>query len=139
MLQFSWMRTTVIVLVTLTGVLLGIPNFLPAEAIPGFLPHQRMVLGLDLQGGSHLLLQVNREDIVAQLNGALPFMLNALNNPSFQEKVAKAAQTFLSDPKSITITASPAAPVPFQQIMGSAMTAPQSLPDTLALDVTANN
>ncbi len=91
---------------------------------------------LDMQAK---MMGASREDIVAQLNGALPFMLNALNNPSFQEKVAKAAQTFLSDPKSITITASPAAPVPFQQIMGSAMTAPQSLPDTLALDVTANN
>lgn len=91
---------------------------------------------LDMQAK---MMGASREDIVAQLNGALPFMLNALNNPAFQEKVAKAAQTFLSDPKSITITASPAQPVPFQQIMGSAMTAPQSLPDTLAIDVTANN
>ena len=41
--------------------------------------------------------------------------------------------------KSITITASPAQPVGFQEIMGSAMTAPQTLPDTLAIDVTANN
>ena len=91
---------------------------------------------LDMQAK---MMGASREDIVAQLNGALPFMLNALNNPAFQEKVAKAAQTFLSDPKSITITANPAQPVPFQQIMGSAMTAPQSLPDTLAIDVTANN
>lgn len=91
---------------------------------------------LDMQAK---MMGASREDIVAQLNGALPFMLNALNNPAFQEKVAKAAQAFLSDPKSITITASPAQPVPFQQIMGSAMTAPQSLPDSLAIDVTANN
>jgi hypothetical protein len=85
------------------------------------------------------MMGASRDDIVAQLNGALPFMLNAINNPPFQEKVATAAQAFLSDPKSITITANPAQPVPFQEIMGSAMSAPQTLPDALAIDVTANN
>ena len=91
---------------------------------------------LDMQAKT---MGASRDDIVAQLNGALPFMLNAINNPPFQEKVAKAAQAFLSNPKSLTITASPPQPVPFQQIMGSAMSAPQTLPDTLAIDVTANN
>src|SRR5690606_32302462 len=44
-----------------------IPSFLPEnvrEAWPGFLPRQTVVLGLDLQGGSHLLLQVNQDGIV---------------------------------------------------------------------------
>ncbi|MCB1501621.1 MAG: hypothetical protein KDK07_17845 [Bauldia sp.] len=91
---------------------------------------------LDMQAK---MMGASREDVVAQLNGALPFMLNAINNPAFQEKVAKAGQAFLADPKSLTITASPAQPVGFQEIMGSAMTAPQTLPDTLAIDVTANN
>lgn len=91
---------------------------------------------LDMQAK---MMGASRDDIVAQLNGALPFMLNAINNPPFQEKVATAAQAFLSDPKSITITANPAQPVPFQEIMGSAMSAPQTLPDALAIDVTANN
>ncbi len=91
---------------------------------------------LDMQAK---MMGASREDIVAQLNGALPFMLNAINNPPFQEKVAKAAQAFLTDPKSLTITASPAQPVAFQEIMGSAMSAPQTLPDSLAIDVTANN
>ncbi len=91
---------------------------------------------LDMQAK---MMGASREDIVAQLNGALPFMLNAINNPAFQEKVAKAGQAFLTDPKSLTITANPAQPVAFQEIMGSAMSAPQTLPDTLAIDVTANN
>jgi len=91
---------------------------------------------LDMQAK---MMGASRDDIVAQLNGALPFMLNAINNPAFQEKVAKAGQAFLTDPKSLTITANPAQPVPFQDIMGSAMSAPQTLPDTLAIDVTANN
>lgn len=91
---------------------------------------------LDMQAK---MMGASREDIVAQLNGALPFMLNAINNPAFQEKVAKAGQAFLTDPRSLTITANPAQPVAFQDIMGSAMSAPQTLPDTLAIDVTANN
>jgi hypothetical protein len=91
---------------------------------------------LDMQAK---MMGASREDIVAQLNGALPFMLNAINNPAFQEKVAKAGQAFLTDPKSLTITANPAQPIAFQDIMGSAMSAPQTLPDTLAIDITANN
>jgi hypothetical protein len=91
---------------------------------------------LDMQAK---MMGASREDIVAQLNGALPFMLNAINNPPFQEKVARAAQAFLTNPQSLTITANPAQPVPFQEIMGSAMAAPQTLPDALAIDVTANN
>ena len=91
---------------------------------------------LDMQAK---MMGASREDIVAQLNGALPFMLNAINNPAFQEKVAKAGQAFLADPKSVTITANPAQPIAFQEIMGSAMSAPQTLPDMLAIDITANN
>ena len=35
---------------------------------------------LDMQAK---MMGASREDIVAQLNGALPFMLNAINNPAF--------------------------------------------------------
>jgi hypothetical protein len=91
---------------------------------------------LDMQAK---MMGASREDIVAQLNGALPFMLNAINNPAFQEKVAKAGQAFLSDPKSLTITLNPAQPVPFKDITDNAMSAPQTLPDMLGIDVTANN
>ncbi|HET7716023.1 MAG TPA: hypothetical protein VFK86_10390 [Bauldia sp.] len=91
---------------------------------------------LDMQAK---MMGASREDVVAQLNGALPFMLNAINNPAFQEKVAKAGSAFLTDPKSLTITVSPAEPVAFQEIMGNVMSAPQTLPDMLSIDVTANN
>jgi SecD/SecF fusion protein len=68
-LRLSPLRTALIVLVSLLGILFTIPNFLPRDLLaawPNFLPKQTMVLGLDLQGGSHLLLQVNREGIVAE-------------------------------------------------------------------------
>src|SRR6187551_1031551 len=68
-MQFSPVRTAIIAIVALLGVLFAVPSFLPQnvrDAWPSFLPKQTVVLGLDLQGGSHLLLQVNRESIVTE-------------------------------------------------------------------------
>jgi len=61
-------RLFAILAVVIVSVLLVLPNFFSAERVqnnwPGFLPNQQVVLGLDLQGGVHLLLEVNRDDIV---------------------------------------------------------------------------
>jgi SecD/SecF fusion protein len=68
-MQFSPTRTAIIAIVALLGILFTIPSFLPQnvrDAWPGFLPRQTVVLGLDLQGGSHLLLQVNEDGIVSE-------------------------------------------------------------------------
>ena len=68
-MQFSPIRTAIIAIVSLLGVLFALPSFLPENVRdnwPGFLPRQTVVLGLDLQGGSHLLLQVNQEGIVSE-------------------------------------------------------------------------
>jgi len=69
MLQFSPLRTALILLVSLAGILFTLPNFLTVEnvnALPDWMPKKQIVLGLDLQGGSHLLLQVNKEEIVTE-------------------------------------------------------------------------
>ncbi|MHB1111362.1 MAG: protein translocase subunit SecD [Devosia sp.] len=68
-MQVSPLRTALILIVAVLGMLFTIPNFLSKETLaswPDWLPKQTMTLGLDLQGGSHLLLQVNRESIVAE-------------------------------------------------------------------------
>jgi len=68
-MQFTPVRTAIILVVALLGLLFAAPNFLSKDQLagwPDFLPKQPMVLGLDLQGGSHLLLGVNRESIVAE-------------------------------------------------------------------------
>jgi len=67
MLQFSSLRTAIIAIVAILGILFTIPNFAPrgfVDAMPDWLPKQKIVLGLDLQGGSYLLLQVNRQNII---------------------------------------------------------------------------
>lgn len=80
----------------------------------------------------------DRDTLVQQLNAGLPLMLAALQNQAFQDKVASAASSFLTDPKSLMVSVAPANPVPVAQIMGAAMMAPQSLPDILGVDVVAN-
>jgi len=69
-MQFSPLRTAIIAIVAILGILFTVPSFLPKDYLengyPSFLPKPTMVLGLDLQGGSHLLLQVNRDSIVAE-------------------------------------------------------------------------
>ncbi|MEJ0042239.1 MAG: hypothetical protein WDM81_08490 [Rhizomicrobium sp.] len=67
MLQVSnWVRILVAVLL-LAGFAVALPNALPdrvRERIPAWLPHQTVSLGLDLQGGSYLLLQVELDAVV---------------------------------------------------------------------------
>jgi SecD/SecF fusion protein len=68
-MQTSPIRAAIIIVIAVLGILFTVPSFLPKDVLdawPGFLPKQTVVLGLDLQGGSHLLLQVNREGIVEE-------------------------------------------------------------------------
>jgi len=57
MMYFSRLKITLILGVCLLGVLLCLPNVLPAPA--SWLPWQQVHLGLDLRGGSYLLLEVD--------------------------------------------------------------------------------
>lgn len=91
---------------------------------------------LEMQGQA---MGVSGPQFGEQIAAGLPLMLNFLGNPAFQQKVATAAGSFLKEPKSLTITASPASPVPVMQVVGAAQTAPQTLPDILSVDITAND
>ncbi len=62
MLYFSTWKIVLICVVCALGVLLSLPNLLsPAllAKLPDFIPHKRVSLGLDLRGGSYLLLEVD--------------------------------------------------------------------------------
>lgn len=75
MLKFSRAKTISVLLLTLAGILYAMPSLLSpetrkaiADSVPAGLrwivPHQAIVLGLDLQGGSHLLLEVDSSAVV---------------------------------------------------------------------------
>lgn len=67
MLYFAPWKTALIVAFAILSVAFALPNAFDKETVttwPAFLPQQQIVLGLDLQGGAHLLLQVERSSLV---------------------------------------------------------------------------
>ena len=75
---------------------------------------------------------------VGQITGALPLFLSVIGNQPFQDKLAGGLTTFLKDPKNLTVTAKPAAPIALLDLVVTSQTAPQTLPDVLKADVIAN-
>ncbi|WP_168075347.1 protein translocase subunit SecD [Caulobacter sp. SSI4214] len=89
MLTLSRWKIIAVTLSVIFGILFSLPNVLPQsalDAMPGFLPHKKLNLGLDLQGGSYLLYEVDTdalhrerlnnmvEDVRTQLrNEQIPF------------------------------------------------------------------
>ena len=62
MLYFPKWKVALILAVCVFGILMCLPNLVPREklaGLPGWLPHEQINLGLDLQGGSYLLLEVD--------------------------------------------------------------------------------
>ncbi len=67
MLQNSRWKMSLVLLVVLLAIIVDIPNFFSASTVakwPSWIPHQQVVLGLDLQGGAYLLYQVDQADYV---------------------------------------------------------------------------
>ncbi len=58
MLNFSYLKITFIAAVCLFAIIFSLPNFMGDKNV-GFLPDSKVNLGLDLQGGSYLLLEVD--------------------------------------------------------------------------------
>ncbi|HSO46524.1 MAG TPA: protein translocase subunit SecD, partial [Rhizobiaceae bacterium] len=68
MLYFSPWKTISILLAVVLGLVFAAPNLLSKEireGLPSWVPSQAMTLGLDLQGGSHILMQVDRKALIA--------------------------------------------------------------------------
>ena len=66
MLDFPRWKIWGIVLLCLAGIAFAVPSFFPETQTarwPGFAPTARINLGLDLKGGSHLLLQADTADV----------------------------------------------------------------------------
>lgn len=69
MLRFDPWKVILIALVSLAGFIYSAPNFFSEESLeglPGWVPQRQIVLGLDLQGGSYLLLEVDTEAVLRE-------------------------------------------------------------------------
>jgi preprotein translocase subunit SecD len=69
MLDFPRWKMWAVSLLCLAGIALAIPSFVPEAQVakwPAFVPRAQINLGLDLAGGSHLLLQADTSDVAKQ-------------------------------------------------------------------------
>jgi SecD/SecF fusion protein len=67
MLYFARWKTTLIWMAVFISAVIAIPNLFSEkqlEAFPDWMPKGQVTLGLDLQGGSHLLLRLERNGII---------------------------------------------------------------------------
>src|SRR3569832_1388500 len=66
MLQVSFFSRILVALILIGGILVSLPNVLPPSArahLPAWWGNQTVSLGLDLQGGSYLLLEVQLDQV----------------------------------------------------------------------------
>ncbi len=69
MVYFAKWKVILVLAVCAFGLAFAAPNFLSARqaaSLPTWIPHQQISLGLDLQGGSHLLLEVEIKAVVRE-------------------------------------------------------------------------
>jgi preprotein translocase subunit SecD len=73
MIYLSPIKIWTIIIVAILGVLYATPNLLSnqnvsaiQDTLPNWLPGKTVNLGLDLQGGSHLLLQIEMQDVIKE-------------------------------------------------------------------------
>ena len=67
MLHFQKWKLILALSVVVAGFLFALPNLFPAATmarLPTWLPHKQVNLGLDLQGGAHLLYQLDEKEMV---------------------------------------------------------------------------
>lgn len=84
MLQVARWRIILVLIVTVFGIAFAAPNFIPErlrESLPNFLPRQAINLGLDLRGGSQLLLEIDVAEMRrGQLDNIADQMATALRD-----------------------------------------------------------
>ena len=96
MLYFGRIKTALVIGACLLGALLCVPNLLPAPV--SWMPWRQVHLGLDLRGGSYLMLQVDmaavrRERLATIVDGARQALIGkyrSLSQPPGQERVVVA-------------------------------------------------
>jgi preprotein translocase subunit SecD len=88
MLIFERWKVVLCAIAVLFGVIFTLPNLLPASVmanVPAWLPHQTLNLGLDLQGGSYLLEEV---DTAALKAGKLNELVEDARNTLRDQQIA---------------------------------------------------
>jgi preprotein translocase subunit SecD len=101
MIQIRAWKVVIVAIATVFGILFTLPNLVPAGSLPGFLPQQRLNLGLDLQGGSHLLLEV---DVAALRAERVTNLIEDVRRTLQQERIAFSGLGRAANGVSVTVT-----------------------------------
>jgi protein-export membrane protein SecD len=87
-MNFSRTKISAILAVCVVGIVFVIPNLLPQrviESFPSWVPSHRVNLGLDLQGGAQLLLEIDTAAVQRErLNGLLDSVRSTLRTQRIQ-------------------------------------------------------
>jgi SecD/SecF fusion protein len=129
-----WVVITYVVII-LAGVLAALPNmFTPAQlaAMPGWFPKHQITLGLDLQGGSHLVLEV---DAAALKTDRLRSLLDDVRTTLRKERIDPRSARVSSGVITLTV-ADPAQVAKAVEVL-SAMATPVGISRQKDIDVTS--
>jgi preprotein translocase subunit SecD len=89
--------------ICLLGLLFALPTFLSrqqVDAMPGWLPRAQISLGLDLQGGSHLLLEVGTQAVIKEY---LESIIDGMRNELRKAQIAYEGLGAVKDAAAVTI------------------------------------
>ena len=87
MLYFAKWKISIILGICVLGLVFAAPNLMDretADSLPESLPHKQISLGLDLQGGSHLLLEV---DVKAVLEERLSSLVETVRDTLRKQRI----------------------------------------------------
>ncbi len=103
MLHFARWKIIVVLLVCVTGLAFTVPNFVAEKTlaeVPEWLPRKHMSLGLDLQGGSHLLMEF---DLSLVIQARLDSMEDGMRDGLRKERIGYRDFGVRGDKVAITI------------------------------------
>ena len=110
MLRFSSWKVALVLGICLLGLVYSLPNLFPRaqmERMPDWLPHEQINLGLDLQGGSHLLLEVQLGAVIRE---RLEFLVDDVRGTLRSERIGYRGLGVRGDAVTLTLTDPASAP-----------------------------
>jgi preprotein translocase subunit SecD len=110
MLRFPPWKIAIVLGICVLGLIYALPNLFPRaemERMPDWLPHEQINLGLDLQGGSHLLLEV---DLSAVIKERLEALVDDVRSTLRPERIGYRSLGIRGDAVTFTLTDPAAVP-----------------------------
>jgi len=103
MVYFAKWKVIAILAICVIGLAFAAPNFLgkeTAESLPDWMPHKQVSLGLDLQGGAHLLLEVKVDTVIRE---HLESIVDAIRQELRKERIRYGSLGIKDNTVSVTI------------------------------------